>query len=106
MLDVIHFFFEQDFGLPTQEASSRVSIMRETLYENMYNTKYKYAIDNQKTASESITYTDEDVKEANEASQLSDINPFKPATQGYTPATIVNPTSPKPFGNLVDAPLG
>jgi hypothetical protein len=106
MLDVIHYYFEQDFGLPSQEAASRVSIMRETLYENMYNTTYKYAIEKSNTASERMTYSDADVEESNIEAQLSGIDPFKPATRQYTPTTTVNSSSPTPFGNLVDAPLG
>lgn len=103
MLDVLHFFFEQDFGHPSAESSARNSTMRETLYSTMYETDYKYKIEQQ---GQSKPKSIDDYEDSDEEDEYGDINVFSPSTRPYTPPTEVTTDPHKPFGDILDSPLG
>lgn len=102
LLDVLHFFFEEDSArLSTGEQAEAVSEMRVNLYRS-YGYSYKYAI-KKKSSTTSYggrSYIDDDNQ---------DLTPFDPAnqeTKPFIPATDFNPDSANPFGSVLDAPIG
>jgi hypothetical protein len=89
MLDVVHYFFEEDSRYKSAEEAETVSAVRSSLYGNMYGTYYKYAVKSKNTRSTpSDTY--------------SDPNELKP----YIPPTQFDANSANPFGSVLDAPIG
>lgn len=87
MLDVIHFFFEDDHRYTTAEEAKAVESIRSSLYETIYKIKYKYKSSgvNGNTNS-NVTY---------------DPNQIKP----YIPPTEFDADKGLQFGNIVEAPL-
>jgi len=90
MLDVLHFFFEQDSRYGSAEEVESVSALRSSLYSNMYGTTYSYG-----SPKKNVNYTAND-------DYISDPSVTKP----YIPPTEFNPDSFNPYGNVLDAPIG
>lgn len=101
MLDVFHYFLEEDLNFSTVEQAEARDKTRASVYRNLYNREYKFG--RQGTAA-GRTYISEDVVQSEEAP----IEPFSPSiqTKPYTPPTQFNPDSIKPFGSVLDGPLG
>ena len=87
MLDVVHYFFEQDSRYSSAEEAEAVTRMRSQIYSGLYGTTYKYAV---KTSS------------SPGASGSGDDMALKP----YVPPTEVDLDSPLPYGSVLDAPIG
>lgn len=90
MLDVVHYFFEQDSRYSSAEEAESVSSMRTTLYRQLYKTTYRYPV--KATANNSSSASNE----------YNDLDEVKP----YIPPTEFNPDSYNPFGQVLDAPIG
>ena len=82
MLDVVHYFLDEDMRYSTIEELKIHGNVRKSVFEDFYGVEYKYAISTDSSSSAS-----------------SD------ATKPYIPPTEVNPDSPAPFGSVLDAPL-
>lgn len=91
MLDVLHFFFEEDSKFATAEQAESVSAGRTALYKDLYNVEYKYKI---KSSSKRTSSSSE--------FSYSDPDEVKP----YIPPTEFDPDSFNPFGEVLDAPIG
>lgn len=89
MLDVLHFFFEEDSRYSSAEEAEAVSAVRSSLYERLYKTTYKYKFTKSKSS-------------AKMNQSFSDPDEVKP----YIPPTDFNPNSLSPFGETLDAPIG
>ncbi len=89
MLDVLHYYFEEDTTYITQEHALYTDSRRKHLYRLFYDTEYKYG-----SASESST-----------KSYMSDSGE-EFTSKSYVPPTEFNPESGMPFGEILDAPLG
>jgi len=89
MLDVLHYYFEEDTTYITQEHALYTDTRRKSLYRLFYETEYKYG-----SVSEGSTksYTTDSGEEF--------------TSKSYVPPTEFNPESGKPFGEILDAPLG
>lgn len=87
MLDVVHYFFEDDSRFSTAEEAQAVSEFRATIYGMLYGTTYKYRVSNSPINGRTGRYSDGDVKP-------------------YIPPTDFNPDSGLPFGSALDAPFG
>lgn len=89
MLDVIHFFFEEDSRYRSQEEIQTVSAIRTQVYESLYGINYPYKVKSQATSS-------------NNFSDVDDVNSVKP----YMAPTEFDPESTNPFGKTLEPPLG
>lgn len=102
LLDVLHYFFEEDSArLSTAEQSEAVSDLRTSLYRS-YNISYKYAT---KKSSSGQTYGGH-AYVSDDNSDLTPLDPMNQETKPFVPATEFNPDSSNPFGSVLDAPLG
>ena len=89
MLDVLHYYFEEDTNFITQEHAMYTDTRRKSLYKVFYETEYKYGA----STGESVkTYTSDTGDEY--------------TSKSYVPPTEFNPESSLPFGDVLDAPLG
>jgi hypothetical protein len=100
MLDVVHYLFESD-SLAEKEMQDAKTRMRRSIYGNLYDRSYTWGED---------TYDDYGGQEASGGARAYQGNdaagPPRMTHKPYTPPTPVNAASPKPFGNVLDAPIG
>lgn len=111
MLDVLHFFFEEDvLSSETKEGLDAKEQVRTTMYGELYGIEYRYR------SSSSVSHFDMDeigdpleVAENENAPvpvSLQRDSASAAVTKRYIPATPVNSQSRLPFGSSIDAPLG
>ena len=109
MLDVIHFFFETDNTYPSGEVAEAVSKMRTTLYQQMYNQHYPYAVSTSGSRGQTNSVPDDFLMTPEEeAAASAPVNPFSARRQppkAFVPATNLDESSAKPFGSALDAPM-
>lgn len=85
MLDVIHYYFDEDMRYGSIEASQLHSKVREQLYGALYGYDYMYGVGKNRTVGE-------------DGSEELVVKP-------YIPATEFDPDSADPFGGVLDAPF-
>jgi hypothetical protein len=99
MLDVIHYFYEDDLNYTSVEQAQMAEARRITVFKQLYNEDYKYAsaATSSKTSGAFAGQYDFD-----------DPVPFDPTnapTKPYFPPTDMDADSMDPFGGILDAPI-
>lgn len=84
MLDVIHYYYEEDMNYSTMEQMQMVEARRIHIFEQLYNQTYNYRLDH-----------------SNSRADNSDGSISKP----YIPPTPIDESSSLPFGDILDSPL-
>ena len=107
MVDVLHYLFEDDLSASTAEQAEARSKARVSIYKDLYGREYKYAVN----TGMGETYPDYNSEEygSPEESQEEAVVPFSPVKQPVKPfmsVTPVNAASSKPFGKVLDEPMG
>ncbi len=87
MLDVVHYFFEQDSRFTTAEEAESLSALRSRVYESLYDRPYNYAVSSSRNKNSQNFGGDGELKP-------------------YIPPTDFDADSPLPFGDVLDAPIG
>lgn len=82
MLDVIHYFLDEDLRYTSGEELKLHEVIRKTLMVDLYGLTYKYG-----SAEGSSSDSDSDVKP-------------------YIPPTEIDPDAFNPFGSVLDSPIG
>jgi hypothetical protein len=103
MLDVIHFFMEEDVSYGSKEEADARSASREIIYQDFYGYPYKYGTSGNttNTAARGDYYIDEPIDD----DAIVPFNPLKGPTKAFVPATPVDASMSKPFGAVLDEPL-
>lgn len=102
MLDVLHYFFEEDFAYTTAEEAESRSNLRTELYL-LYGKTYNYPV----SSSESSGNGGRKYVSPEANFDLDLPTEFSPKERKpYVPATDFNPDSAMPFGSILDAPIG
>ena len=103
MLDVLHYFFEEDLYYSTAEQAEGRDRARERIYQDFYNKRYAYASSSGQGVSRNF-----DVDIAPEDEEIIPFDPMQKMqpTKPYVEPTPVNASSRLPFGNVLDAPMG
>jgi hypothetical protein len=118
LLDVLHYYFEEDLTHSSELHANSRTVTRENIYKNLYDTEYKYGYLNNVGTND----TNNNVVKLDNASgvsiplefdtepedNLSDIKPFNPKrkeVKPYVPPTQFDGTAEIPFGNILDAPM-
>lgn len=101
MLDVIHYFFEDDLNYSTAEQAEARDKTRDSIYAELYDSTYKYSRKSSNGAYEPLS------AEEMSAAEEKMPEPFNPAQRpkAYVAPTNFDPNAAKPFGNILDAPL-
>lgn len=97
MLDVIHYFYEDDLNYASVEAAQMAEARRITIFKQLYDVEYKYASSTTKTRTAN-----------NYDFDLDDPVPFDPKkapVKPFIPATEMDADSFNPFGSVLDAPI-
>lgn len=87
MVDVIHYFFDEDFRYGSIESAHLHGKFRQYVYKDMYEQEYRYAI------------KADDGSEIKVSDDGTEIKPFIPPTEFDGDTGL-------PMTNLLDAPLG
>lgn len=100
MLDVLHYFFEDDLDYASAEQAEARDTTRDTLYQELYNSSYKYSRKGRNT------YEPAMIKDA-DMTQEKIPEPFNPAERpkAYVAPTAFDADAVKPFGAVLDAPF-
>ena len=100
MLDVIHVLFEEDFtSAVSGEHIDAKNKIRKIMYKEFYDRTYTYG-------GSSSDYSEEPLGSQGDYSDVTPFDPKKAAVKPFVPATNFDENSPKPFGRVLDAPLG
>lgn len=96
MLDVLHYYFEQD-NVDEKEVAEAKAEMRTQLYGMLYERSYTWG---KSTSGSSHEFGTQEIGSdpMGAAPELT----HKP----YVPPTAVDPTAQRPYGTLLDPPLG
>lgn len=103
MVDVLHFYFEEDITATSGEQMEARSEARSVIYRTLYGTNYKYAM------SKSDRGYNSDGSKLPDDGFYGDLEPFDPSenvVKPYVPPTELIEDSYLPFGKTLDAPLG
>jgi hypothetical protein len=85
MLDVVHYFFEEDMRYGSLEGAQLHTSVREQIYGTMYGYDYKYGVGRNRSVG----------RDGAEA----------PSVKPYVPATEFDPDSHDPFGGVLEVPI-
>lgn len=108
MVDVLHYLFEDDLSASTAEQAEARSKARVTIYRDLYGYEYKYVVDTGMGSSHP-DYNSAEYGAPEESQEEEAIVPFSPVKKPVKPfisATPVNAASSKPFGKVLDEPMG
>jgi len=103
MIDVLHYYFEEDIAASSGEQMEARSESRSVIYRTLYGTQYKYAM-----STSDKTYNSDGSKLPDDGF-YSDLEPFDPSenvVKPYVSPTELDEDSYLPFGKTLDAPLG
>lgn len=96
MLDVLHYYMEEDFMVNSAEQAEARDKARAVLYKLIYDKEFKLG-QNKNYSKPTASGFEEDV--------LVPVDPTKEPTKSYIPPTDFNPDLVKPFGDKLDAPF-
>lgn len=110
MLDVVHYFFDQDNNYSTAEQAEAHSLIRRAVFRDWYGKEYRYGVPEKNNSLGEQQFIPNDVGEDLEES-ITPVDPFKKASSAgqskpFVPTTDFDDRSSKPFGSILDAPLG
>lgn len=99
MLDVLHYFFEDDLDYASAEQAEARDTTRDTLYQELYDSSYKYSRKGR------TTYEPAMAGDITPEEKMPE--PFNPAARpkAYFAPTTLNADAVKPFGAVLDSPF-
>jgi hypothetical protein len=109
MVDVLHYYFEEDLSVSTAEQQQARSESRSVVYRTLYGKPYKYATP--KSGGTASGGYSADGSILPDDGFYGDLTPFDPSedvtkpVKPFVPATEMDADSPLPFGRVLDAPL-
>lgn len=114
MLDVAHYFLEEDFSAASTEQADARSRLRTTLYESLYDKEYKFKTSQGRKQDFDIPL-DPPVNEMYPQEPVEEPpTPFNPSRNNVnntsTSKKYMEPTIPSdddilPFGEILDSPM-
>ena len=109
MMDVVHYIFEQDTVVSSEDELKSQSAVRVAIYRDFYKKKYAYEY-KPKSSSGRAYVPDSDLEVMSEE---EDLQPFRAreempqkSTMGEETITPFDPTAQNPFNGILDAPMG
>ncbi len=95
MLDVLHYYMEEDFKVDSAEQAEARDKARAILYKLIYSREYKLGQVKEYSKPTASGFED----------PIVPVDPLKEPTKSYFPPTDFNPNSTNPFGEKLDSPL-
>jgi hypothetical protein len=100
MLDILHYLFESD-SIGEKEEQDAKAKMRRTLYGQLYNRPYHWGEETGGTE-----FGTQDASGNSTVGSPSGSGGDQMTHKPYIPPTPVNANAAKPYGTVLDAPLG
>lgn len=109
MLDVLHYFFEEDLFYSSVEQADGRDRSRISIYQDFYNTSYAYSTNKNSNAGGGVYKNFDDLEFISEDEEEK-IVPFDPlqkqkAVKPFIKPTTVNAAADQPFGDMLDGPI-
>ena len=106
MLDVLHYFLEEDFRYSGEYEPIYKDNFRKNIYDSLYGSEYKYLSQDEISPDFDDISTLEASEEALEPEEI--IEPFNPRKASVKPYIEPTPVfdGELPFGRLLDEPMG
>lgn len=107
MLDVLHYLMEEEMIRQHYKETDIPGAVRDYLYQELYGVKYPYYTP---VGGRRYSTAGDDLEALEDP--LDGVAPFNPKdgkaepVKAYVPPTAIDPTAQKPFGELLDSPLG
>jgi hypothetical protein len=110
MLDVLHFFFEDDLFYSSVEQADGRDRSREAIYRDFYNSSYAYSTQARSNTAGGGVSKNFDNFEFMSEEEEEKIVPFDPlqkkkAVKPFIRPTNVNAAADQPFGDMLDGPI-
>lgn len=108
MVDVLHYFFEVEHMGKSRDDLNAVNALRDSMYEHLYGGEYARIFNSVRDRINDFSEV-ADGEFSNEPEEpMEKIQPFNPRTKtkGFIPPTPVSDNQYKPFGDVLDAPIG
>lgn len=108
MLDVLHYFFEDDLFYSTIEQAEGRDRSRVAIYQDFYNSSYAYSTTFSSTASgKGFTKNFDDYEFISEEEKIVPFDPLqkKKEVKPFIKPTNVNAAAEQPFGDTLDGPI-
>ena len=108
MIDVLHYFFEVEHMGKTQQDLNAMNALRDAIYEHLYGGEYARIFNSVRDRLNDYSNISDGEFGAEPAEPSEKIEPFNPRkkTKGFIPPTPVSENPNKPFGDILDAPIG
>jgi hypothetical protein len=107
MLDVLHYFLEEDFRYSSEYEPIYKDNFRKNIYESMYGTSYKYvSSETPKSELNDIESLDGPEEFFEPGELIEPFNPRQASVKPYIAPTPILETEELPFGSILDQPLG
>lgn len=106
MLDVIHYYFEDDHRYASFDEASFKDEFRSSIFKNLYDSEYAFGMSKDDTPDyrNIESELDDPIEQPQEA--IEPFNPRAKSVKGFIEPTNLNENSTKPFGSILDEPLG
>jgi len=104
MFDITHYFFETD-NLGTKEEQDAKLDMRRMLYRDLYDRPYSW-MEGASTGSGKGKNAGGQAAQDFGTQEVGGAPTKQLSHKPFVPATPMDPSAAKPFGDLLDAPLG
>jgi hypothetical protein len=110
MLDVLHYFFEDDLFYSSVEQADGRDRSREAIYRDFYNYSYAYSTkagSNSAGGGVSKNFDSFEFMSEEEEEKLVPFDPLQKqkATKPFINPTQVNAAASQPFGDMLDGPI-
>ena len=110
MLDVLHYFFEDDLFYSSVEQADGRDRSREAIYRDFYNSSYAYSTKAGSSSANGGITKNFDSFEFMSEEEEEKIVPFDPlqkqkAVKPFIKPTNVNAAADQPFGDMLDGPI-
>jgi hypothetical protein len=108
MVDVIHYFFEEDTVFFSTEQAAYKDALRNNLYKDMYESDYKYVNKSNSDVNYGLDNLDGPLNASGDPLDQEKIKVFSPrekTAKPYMPPTEMSADGIKPFGSVLDAPI-
>jgi hypothetical protein len=106
MLDVIHYYFEEDHRYASFDEASFKDQFRSSVFKNLYKSEYEFGMSNDSTPDYTDAGTEIDDPLEMKQEVIEPFNPRAKSVKGFIEPTNLNENSTKPFGSILDEPLG
>ena len=100
MLDVIHYFYEDDLNYASVEQAQMAEARRVTVFRQLYNEEYKYV-----STATSNKFNNNGFAGQYDFDDPVPFDPTKAPTKPYVPPTEMDADAMDPFGGVLDAPV-